>query len=405
MLFLENWFWIFAAVAVPAYWLCPRALKIYWLLGSSAVFHYHFAGPAGMAPILVLGVLTFFVGIFVGATPASPVGDHRQRTLLFHATWISIVGALVFYKYTGFFVSNVAAAFRVLEQPAPPWLATVGKVAAPLGISFFAFEFVHYLYEVRVHRRPPIRNPFHFATFAIFFPSLAAGPIKRYPDFVPQLADLSNPPLAHVWPAAKRIIRGLFKKICIADLLVEGIQVFETVTTYNAPVVILLAVLQGFRIYYDFAGYSDIAIGLAQLLNLRLPENFDRPYFATTLQEFWRRWHMSLSSWIRDYIYIPLGGNRAHRGLNLLTAMVLCGLWHGPAWNFAFWGVYHGLGLVIETGVRRVAPGLFADTLAHRLLGWFICYAYVCYGWLIFFYPIEQVWLMTKGLLVWHYIG
>jgi alginate O-acetyltransferase complex protein AlgI len=345
----------------------------------------------------VLGTLTFFV--------AQAVTDGRRRAL-FNAMWMTVVGALLFYKYGNFFVANATWLSEMwLHTPGPPWFANWRQPAAPLGISFFAFEFIHYLYEVRVRQRAPIRNPVHFAVFAIFFPSLAAGPIKRFPDFVPQLLDLRNPAAAHVWPAVQRIIRGLFKKICIADLLVEAIKVFEKVYDYNAPIVILLAILQGFRIYYDFAGYSDIAIGLARLLNLRLPENFDRPYFSTSLQDFWRRWHMSLSSWIRDYIYIPLGGNRAHRAANLITAMVLCGLWHGAAWNFAWWGVYHGVGLVTEAGVRRIAPSLFADTLTHRLIGWCICYAYVCYGWLIFFYPIEQVRRMTKGLLVWHYVG
>ena len=188
-------------------------------------------------------------------------------------------------------------------------------------------------------------------------------------------------------------------------MLVEAIHVFERVPEYNAPIVILLAVVQGFRIYYDFAGYTDIALGLGQLLNLRLPENFNRPYFATSLREFWRRWHMSLSTWIRDYIYIPLGGNRAHRGLNLLIAMVLCGLWHGAAWNFALWGLFHGAGLVVEAGARRTVPGLFSDKWPQRMLGWCVCYAYVTYGWLIFFYPVEEVWRMTKGLLVWHSVG
>jgi alginate O-acetyltransferase complex protein AlgI len=114
---------------------------------------------------------------------------------------------------------------------------------------------------------------------------------------------------------------------------------------------------------------------------------------------------MSLSTWIRDYIYIPLGGNRAHRALNLLTAMAICGLWHGAAWNFALWGVYHGLGLVAEAGVRRVFPSLFRDSLLHRVVGWLVCYSFVCYGWLIFFYPIDTLWRMTRGLLIWRYVG
>jgi alginate O-acetyltransferase complex protein AlgI len=170
---------------------------------------------------------------------------------------------------------------------------------------------------------------------------------------------------------------------------------------YNAPLVASLAVMQGLRIYYDFAGYSDIAIGLGRMLNLRLPENFDRPYGVDSLREFWRRWHMSLSYWIRDYIYIPLGGNRAHRAVNLLVAMGLCGLWHGASWNFAIWGLYHGLGLVVETGVQRTWPQLFAGRAPLRLVRWAVCYIFVMYGWLLFFYPIDVVWQMTRALTRW----
>ncbi len=394
MLFLETWFWIFAAVAVPVYWLCPRPLKLYWLLSASAVFHYHFAGPAGMAPIIVLAIITYSV--------ARAVSANRLR-YGFAVMCVLLVSALTFYKYSGFFLHQAAAAFALVDLSAPDWMTLWKTPAAPLGISFFTFEFVHYLYEVRVHGREPIRNPAHFAVFAIFFPTLASGPIKRFPDFVPQLTDLHNPTLAGAWSGGRRVIRGLFKKVCVADLLVEYVVVFEKLPTFNAPIVVLLAILQGFRIYYDFSGYSDMAIGLAEMLNLRVPENFNRPYWSTNLQEFWRRWHMSLSSWIRDYIYIPLGGNRAHRAFNLLTAMVLCGLWHGAAWNFALWGVYHGVGLTVEAGIRRVWPGLFEEGLAQRLAGWVICYSYVTYGWLIFFYPIGTVYKMTKGLLLWQF--
>jgi alginate O-acetyltransferase complex protein AlgI len=159
--------------------------------------------------------------------------------------------------------------------------------------------------------------------------------------------------------------------------------------------------LQGWRIYYDFAGYTDMAVGLAQMLNLTVPENFNRPYGSTSLQEFWRRWHMSLSTWIRDYVYIPLGGNRARRAVNLTLAMVICGLWHGADWHFAVWGLFHGLALAIESGVRRLYPALFAERWPQRLFGWLVCYSVVSYGWLLFFYPLGTVAKLTRALLVW----
>jgi alginate O-acetyltransferase complex protein AlgI len=392
MLFLEGWFWIFGAVAIPGYWACPRPLKVYWLLLASAVFHYHFAGPAGMAPIIVLGTLTYSTALALSANRAPRA---------FPAACVLVAGALAFYKYSGFAVQNGETLLTALALRIPSWMREWRSPAAPLAISFFTFEFIHYLYEVRVNQRQPIRNPVHFAVFAIFFPSLACGPIKRFPDFAPQLDALRTPTLTEVVPGVQRVIRGLFKKVCIADLLVEYTDAFGSLAHFTAPAVIALAVLQGFRIYYDFAGYTDIAIGLAQLLGLRIPENFYRPYWSTSLQEFWRRWHMSLSFWIRDYIYIPLGGNRMHRAFNLLAAMILCGLWHGAAWNFAAWGVYHGTGLVVETGARRWWPRLFGEHPVQRFVGWTICYSFVTYGWLIFFYPLGTVYKMTSEALQW----
>jgi alginate O-acetyltransferase complex protein AlgI len=392
MLFLETWFWLFAAVAVPVYLLCPRPLKLYWLLFASAVFHYHFAGPAGMTPIIILAMLTY-----VAALVPWRLGRWSFAALVMTL----LVATLTFYKYGRFLLDNALTLAGAAGVGVPAALVYRKWPAAPLGISFFTFEFVHYLYEVRVHGREPIRNPFHFGVFSIFFPTLAAGPIKRYPDFVPQLEALRNPDAARCWSGVRRIIRGLFKKVCVAELCVEYIQVFEKIPHRTAPVVMGLAILQGWRIYFDFDGYSDMAIGLARTLNLTVPENFNRPYWSTTLQEFWRRWHMSLSAWIRDYIYIPLGGNRVRRGFNLLAAMVLCGLWHGAAWNFAAWGLYHGSGLALETGARRWMPQLFADRWPQRLAGWVVCYTFVTYGWLLFFYSLTSVAQMTRALFVW----
>ena len=181
MLFLEPWFWIFAGIALPAYWVCPQRLKVYWLLAASAVFHYHFAGPAGMLPIIVLACLTYGVGI--GALRIPRVSPSAIVVAL-------IVAALCFYKYSEFLLENARALAEGLGAVVPAWMMSWSSPAAPLGISFFTFEFLHYLYEVRVRGREPVRNPVHFGIFAIFFPSLAAGPIKRFPDFVPQLAEL-----------------------------------------------------------------------------------------------------------------------------------------------------------------------------------------------------------------------
>ncbi|MCH2171759.1 MBOAT family protein [Myxococcota bacterium] len=391
MLFLDLWFWGFAGIAIPGFWLCPRRLKLIWLVAASAVFHWYFAGPAGVLPILALAIMTYSVAL--------AHHDGSRRTLLTGAL-VVLVGALSFYKYSEFALHDLGQLLASMgETAAAGSLYAWQSPAAPLAISFFTFEFFHYLYEVRYAGREPIRNPLHFALFAIFFPTLASGPIKRFNDFVPQLANLRNPSLDNVVAGAGRVIRGLFKKVCIADLLIEPIAIVEQAPNFNLPLLALLGVLQGFRIYYDFCGYTDMAVGLARMLGLRVPENFDRPYLATSLQNFWRRWHMSLTSWIRDYIYIPLGGNRKRRTFNLLAAMALCGLWHGAAWNFALWGVFHGLGLGLEAAIRNRRPEWFEPGGVRSAIRWLCCYAFVCYGWLLFFYPLKEVARMTSQAL------
>ncbi|MGY8804195.1 MAG: MBOAT family O-acyltransferase [bacterium] len=397
MLFLDPWFWRFALVAVVGFWLVPKPAKLVWLIATSAFFHFHFAGPAGMAPIIALGVFTYYAGLRISR-------DNESR--LFVVGMVMLAGALGFYKYTAFLLNGLTDAIGgIAGKESVAWLAGWENPVAPLAISFFTFEFVHYLYEVRKHGREPIRNPLHFTLFAIFFPTLASGPIKRYADFVPQLEQLENPSVARAWGGAQRVVLGLFKKICIADLTVEIIQVLDRTPTHTPQLVATLAVLQGFRIYFDFAGYSDMAIGLAEMFGLKVPENFDRPYQSTSLQDFWRRWHMSLSSWIRDYVYIPLGGNQGQRHLHILTAMALCGLWHGAAWNFVAWGAYHGLGLGLESMVRTRAPGLFGDSRGLRFARWFVCYSFVSYGWLLFFYPMSTVIQMNREAFRWLFAG
>jgi alginate O-acetyltransferase complex protein AlgI len=356
-------------------------------LVASLVFHYQFAGPAGMLPIVLLGVLTYGAGLYAGGRPG---------TRVFPLFFCMLAGALVFYKYSTLLAGSFVDLFSnwIAPERAEALLGWRGP-AAPLAISFFTFEFIHYLYEVRVRGASPIRRPVDFALFAVFFPTLASGPIKRFGSFVPQLARPENPAPLDAWEGARRVMLGVFKKVCIADLVIEPIAVLEDSTEWTAPVVAALAILQGVRIYYDFAGYTDIAIGLARMLGLVVPENFDRPYRTTSLQDFWRRWHMSLSTWIRDYLYVPMGGNRGRRALHLLLAMGICGIWHGAAWNFALWGLYHGAGLAVEAQVRQRVPQLFGDSRSLLLLRWAVCYGFVTYGWLLFFYPLDTVIHMT----------
>jgi alginate O-acetyltransferase complex protein AlgI len=380
MIFLDPWFWTFAAVALIGFWLCPRPAKVPWLVAASAVFHWHVAGVSGVVPIALLGGFTWGLGLVLNRRPA------RARPIFGLGLGV-LVGVLVYYKYAAFFL----AALGVGDTA---WLRDVDAPPPPLALSFFTFLFIHYLFEIHVNGRAPLTSPLRFTLFSIFFPTLAAGPLKRYPDFDAQLDGLRNPTRDHAALAVARIIRGLFKKVCVADLLVLVIAELEGAARWTAPLVLTLALLQGWRTYYDFAGYTDVAIGLAQLLGLRVPENFHRPFGATSLGEFWRRWHMSLSFWIRDYVYVPLGGNA-------LIAMTIFGLWHGAGWNYLLWGVLHGVGLTVEARVRRRFPAVFHRGTVRTALRRTVFLAFLTYTWLVFWYPPATVWAMTVDSLRW----
>ena len=232
---------------------------------------------------------------------------------------------------------------------------STAPVTIPLGISFFVFEFVHYLVDVyRGH--PPTRGARDFAAFAFFWPTMVSGPIKRYEQFIPALHHgIKSQTATDTMLGLIRVVVGFIKKWA-ADNLTGWIDYFEPQLAYHhlaARWIFLFAISA--RILLDFSGYSDMAIGYARMMGIIVPENFNWPYLARSPIEFWQRWHISLSTWIRDYVYIPLGGNRLgtpRRIVNALAAMVICGLWHGPAWNFAIWGLYHGLGLAATTGLK-----------------------------------------------------
>jgi alginate O-acetyltransferase complex protein AlgI len=393
MIFTTYWFVAFAVCVVPVYWLIPNAkVRLFFLAAACAVFHTHFAGPAGVLPILVLMGVTYVAGLT------------RLKTICGIAMAVCVL-ALCFYKYSLFLIGSL------IEPWNEAWAMSVTSSVTelmpsvpPLGVSFFVFEFVHYLYDVR-KGGAPIRNPLKFVLFSIFFPSLVAGPIKRYEQFIPALEEGSK---KIVWQnfseGFQRIGLGFLKKVVIADNLTAYIEhnhsQFSSMGIFGKWVIVAAI---AFRILMDFSGYSDIAIGFARLLGVRLPENFNWPYAARNVQDFWQRWHISLSSWIRDYIYIPLGGSRhgvARKVLNGMIAFGLCGLWHGPAWNFVVWGLYHGVGLGLCATYRQVPVlGNTLDRIFTKepAAAWILTQVFVWVGWLLFFYPLPEAWTMIKG--------
>lgn len=395
MIFTTYWFLLFAALVVFVFWVLPRGKgRMYWLAAACVVFHTHFAGPAGVLPILVLMIVTYYAG-----------RSRRQGACL--AAMVLCVAALCFYKYALFLIGAVAAPLSPeLGELLSRNTRAILPGAPPLAVSFFVFEFVHYLFEVR-RGGEPIRSPLKFLLFAIFFPSLVAGPIKRYTQFLPSLetAIASRAATGDFAEGLRRIGLGFFKKVILADnltLYIEAAQPNFMAGGLWTRWAILAAI--ALRILFDFSGYSDIAIGCARLLGIRLPENFNWPYAARNLQDFWQRWHISLSSWIRDYIYIPLGGSRhgtVRRVFNGLFAFALCGLWHGPAWHFVVWGIYHGVGLAACATYERVpvaGPALAKIFQREPLTGWVATQLYVWFGWLVFFYPLNEAVRMGRAL-------
>lgn len=395
MIFTTYWFLLFAALAVGGFWLLPRpSWRLGWLAVGCVGFHAHFAGPAGVLPIVILMAITFYAG--------------RSRDRRLGALAIAVcVAALVFYKYTLFLIGAAVAPFSAALAVTLS-TATQGLMpgAPPLGVSFFVFEFVHYLVEVR-RGGEPIRSPLKFVLFSVFFPSLVAGPIKRYTQFIPELEAASRA-RASSQDFAEGLARmglGFFKKIVIADPLTAYIDVGQPAfadTGLGERWLLFVAI--AVRILMDFSGYSDIAIGCARLLGIRLPENFNWPYAARSLQDFWQRWHISLSAWIRDYVYIPLGGGRhgpVRRVANGLIAFGLCGLWHGPAWHFVVWGGWHGVGLAVNATYARVpgaGPALEKIFKKEPFAGWALTQLHVGLGWLVFFYPVNEAWTMARQL-------
>lgn len=395
MIFTTYWFFVFAAILFPLYWLLPwRQARLGLLLVGCAIFHGHFAGAAGVIPIVVLAVATYLAG-------------RSGRSSWCIATIILCVASLGIYKYSPFFVGSAVGLFDPqLAARCALWIRQALPASPPLAISFFTFEFVHYLYDVRKGRMR-ITSPVDFALFTIFFPSLVAGPIKRCGDFLPALhRGVAAVATADVAIGLGRIAIGFAKKLLISDNLAAVINYYAPhFTQQSLGTRWLLFAAIAFRILLDFSGYSDIAIGLARMFGITLPENFRWPYLASSLQEFWQRWHISLSTWIRDYIYIPLGGSRhgvARKIANGFIVFALCGLWHGAAWNFIVWGIFHGAGLAICGNYRVLLGragaqvGAFFDRFPP--LSWALTTGYVWLGWLLFFYPLPQAYKMAASL-------
>ena len=312
------------------------------------------------------------------------MGGMPARRWIVGATLAMLLGLLAFFKYCDFLVGAANGAAAALGAG---WRIPFAEVLLPVGVSFFTFHAISYVIDVYRGDVAVCRRPLDILLYLSFFPQLVAGPIVRASAFLPQLAAPPVRPSA-LAPALALIVGGLFKKVVVADYLATDLvdPVFFDPGSFGSGELVLAAYAYAIQIYCDFSAYSDMAIGLAALLGYSFPANFDQPYRAQSLQEFWRRWHISLSFWLRDYLYKPLGGDRHGRArtyVNLAATMLLGGLWHGAAWKFVFWGGLHGAGLAAERalGLRRRAAG---RSSAARWLATILVFHFVCLAWIFF---------------------
>ncbi len=387
--------WVYGAFLASftlLYWtVVPAKGRGIALLAAGLVFYTYYY-PAHTVLIAALILATYGLGAAISRLKAGeplPLLKNRVslRAVLVAALFICL-GVLAYYKYLKLFVST----YNDLLGPLNSGQAlTTPEIVVPLGLSFFVFEFVHYLAETYKGTLPRA-GLVEYAAFGLFFPTLVAGPIKRFKPFLEQLRDPAAFRIEFVSEGLYRILTGLGKKVIIADNMALFTGPLASPSAAGGADMWVAVYAFAIKIFFDFAGYSDIAIGSARLLGITVPENFNQPYLSQNIASFWNRWHMSLSSWIRDYLYIPLGGNRGTLLFtlkNLMIAMALCGLWHGAAWNFVVWGVYHGAGLCLYRVYRKKAGRLISciekiPAPLAKTLSVLATFHYVCLGWVFF---------------------
>ncbi len=322
------------------------------------------------------------------------------RKLLVALSLVYSLGVLAYFKYFNFFVDT----FKALIGEDPERFGAL-NIILPIGISFFTFQTLSYTIDVYRRDLKHCRRFTDFALYVAFFPQLVAGPIVRAAEFLPQLETRRVITWERGYDGFRQFVFGLFKKVFIADSLAQFVDpAFDSAGVLSGVTLWIAALAYAIQIYADFSGYSDMAIGLARAMGFDLSRNFDHPYLSRSVQEFWRRWHISLSSWLRDYLYIPLGGNRlgkVRNYVNLMLTMLLGGLWHGASWTFVFWGGWHGLALCAGRwwSQRRKGrkPREEGSHLLSSLIGWGITMLVVIVGWVFFRSPSFEVALTILG--------
>lgn len=396
MIFTEFRFLLFFAIVFCVHWLLPRnrGRKVWLLLvsyGFYSVWDWKFLS------LIIFSTLVDFVAgrrIFEGQTKA------KRRAWLAVSLFVNL-SLLGIFKYLDFFRESTADLLRLFGFD--PHIESLNLIL-PVGISFYTFQTLSYSLDIYFGRLKPVNKLLDLATFVAFFPQLVAGPIVRASDFLPQLTSPRRFPYEKVRPLLILFLVGFFKKACVSDNITTYVDsLYAAPETYDLVGTWVGMIFFSIQIYCDFSGYSDMAIACAGLLGYELRLNFDSPYMRANIQEFWRTWHMSLSSWLRDYVYIPLGGNRGTRwrvNRNLLYTMLIAGVWHGAGWTFVVWGLLHGLALVAYREFRKRVPEVEPASIPLTVLSVGGNFIFVTYAWVLFRAPnFENALIVSRNAI------
>lgn len=390
MVFSSSLFLLyFLPVFLAIYYLLPYKSKNTFIVIASILF-YSWSGALYVLFLLASLLFDFYIAKYIHDS----TGKKRKQILAFSV--IINVGLLLYFKYANFFIENVNTALSSAGMQAVSWT----KVALPIGISFFTFHKLSYTIDIYRGVKAPFTNIVNYTLYILLFPQLIAGPIIRFNEISDQIENREKElTIDNRLEGFYRFIVGLAKKVLIANAFGEmADEVFASAnTTYSMQEAWKGALTYTFQIYFDFSGYSDMAIGIGLMMGFRFPENFNNPYISTSITDFWRRWHMTLSRWMKDYLYIPLGGNRvstARMYFNLCTVFLISGFWHGASWNFIFWGAYHG--------VFQILDRLFLIKLLEKLpkiVQVLFTFVLVVIGWVFFRVDsIEQAFVIVKTM-------
>lgn len=374
MVFSSTLFlFVFLAVFLVIYHLTPARLKNIVLLVASLAF-YAWGAPKFLFILLASLVLNFYI-------VRSMSRQEQRRKVGLVLSLILNLGLLAYFKYANFFVDNLNHLLSAANLKPVPWM----EVALPIGISFFTFQSLTYTIDVYRRVHAPLRHLHDYLLYILMFPQLIAGPIVRFNTIADDIVDRRhNDTIDNKLYGMYRFALGLAKKVLIANILGAQVDQFYALPheQVTGTIARIAALAYSFQIYFDFSGYSDMAIGLGYLLGFKFPENFDNPYTSQSVSEFWRRWHMTLGAWLKDYLYIPLGGNRkgtARTYFNLAVVFLVCGIWHGAGWNFLVWGIWHGLFIISDK--------LFLNrwlSKTPKLLRVLLTFTVVTIGWIFF---------------------